>query len=60
MSGAEHTEKEKSFQQQVWETLSAINVNEKKDRKEKRPLLSFMGLSVGRINGALPRILLCH
>ncbi|MFS1537683.1 MAG: DUF1071 domain-containing protein [Candidatus Phlomobacter fragariae] len=41
MSSAEHTEKEKSFQQQVWETLSAINVNEKIEKKNGLSYLSW-------------------
>ncbi|MFS1584031.1 MAG: hypothetical protein ACL7AY_15585 [Candidatus Arsenophonus phytopathogenicus] len=57
MSEIQHTEK-KSFQQQVWETLSAINVNEKIERNGS--FLSSPGMGVGRINGTLPRILLCH
>ncbi|MFS1563506.1 MAG: DUF1071 domain-containing protein [Candidatus Arsenophonus phytopathogenicus] len=41
MSEIQHTEKEKSFQQQVWETLSAINVNEKIEKKNGLSYLSW-------------------
>uniref|UniRef100_A0A3B0M759 SSAP RNA binding domain-containing protein n=1 Tax=Arsenophonus endosymbiont of Trialeurodes vaporariorum TaxID=235567 RepID=A0A3B0M759_9GAMM len=41
MSKAQHTEKEKSFQQQVWETLYAINVNEKIEKKNGFSYLSW-------------------
>ncbi|PAU99508.1 hypothetical protein CBG25_19950 [Arsenophonus sp. ENCA] len=41
MSKTQHTEKEKSFQQQVWGTLSAINVNEKIEKKNGLSYLSW-------------------
>ncbi|SPP31589.1 hypothetical protein ARAF_0723 [Arsenophonus endosymbiont of Aleurodicus floccissimus] len=41
MSEIQHTEKEKSFQQQVWETLSTINVNEKIEKKNGLSYLSW-------------------
>lgn len=41
MSKTQHTEKETSFQQQVWETLSAINVNEKIEKKNGLSYLSW-------------------
>lgn len=41
MSETQHTEKEKSFQQQVWETLSAINVNDKVEKKNGLSYLSW-------------------
>ncbi|SPP31387.1 hypothetical protein ARAF_0512 [Arsenophonus endosymbiont of Aleurodicus floccissimus] len=41
MSEIQHTEKEKSFQQQVWETLSVINVNEKIEKKNGLSYLSW-------------------
>ncbi len=41
MSEIQHTEKEISFQQQVWETLSAINVNDKVEKKSGLSYLSW-------------------
>ena len=35
------TQKEKSFPRQVWETLSAINVNDKVEKKMKLTYLSW-------------------
>ncbi|CAA2931021.1 DUF1071 domain-containing protein [Arsenophonus endosymbiont of Bemisia tabaci] len=41
MSKTQQTEKEKSFQQQVWETLSTINVNDKIEKKNGLSYLSW-------------------
>ncbi|HGJ5882344.1 DUF1071 domain-containing protein [Arsenophonus sp.] len=41
MSKTQHTENEKSFQQQVWETLSTINVNDKVEKKLGLSYLSW-------------------
>ncbi len=41
MSETQHIEKERSFQQQVWETLSTINVNDKVEKKSGLSYLSW-------------------
>ncbi|WP_063658105.1 DUF1071 domain-containing protein [Candidatus Arsenophonus triatominarum] len=53
MSETQHTEKERSFQQQVWETLSVINVNDKVEKKNGLSYLSW-GLGMGVLMAHYP------
>ena len=43
-----------SFPQEVWKTLSAVNVNDKVEKK-KRTELSLMGMGMANTDGTLPR-----